>query len=201
MMLKARGGMTLIEVLVSISIASVVALIGYGSFSALADQAERVKRDLPDQQAALVRRTVIDWLRSAVLLPGADASAFRGLDDPRPEYPADEINFVTMAPTALGTRPTRVRLYIDADTSTPERGLVAHLAPWGNDGGQTIVLDSLVQGLDARYRSRFLTDEQWLPSFVSSTVLPDVVELHFGVQDRRSALIARPLLVRIGTGG
>ncbi|MGH8433934.1 MAG: PulJ/GspJ family protein, partial [Pseudomonas sp.] len=98
--------MTLIEVLVALSIASIVAVIGYAAFGALADQSQRVARESADTRAAAVRRALAGWLRSAMLVPGADAASFRGLDDPRGQYPADAITFLTAAQTPLGTHPT-----------------------------------------------------------------------------------------------
>jgi prepilin-type N-terminal cleavage/methylation domain-containing protein len=201
---RARAGLTLIEVVVAMSIASIVAVTGYGAFAALSDQALRVTRAAPDARTANMRRVIADWLRSAMLIPGVDAASFRGIDDPLGEYPSDVIVFLTSAQTPLGTQPTLVRIYVDADSLTSERGLVATLEEWGGEQSQTLVLDSLVAGLDVRYRSSLLSEQRWLPSWVSTTVLPDAAQLYFAMfpVDPRSAipdpLNSRPLTIAVG---
>src|SRR5688572_2399869 len=115
-----RAGFTLMEVLVAITIGSVVATIGYAAYSELMDQGARVLQPSERSQAAAVRHSLSNWLRGAILMPGVDGTAFRGLDAIHDATPADVLHFVTAAPTPVGEGLAWVRLYIDHDTVTSE---------------------------------------------------------------------------------
>lgn len=193
-----RAGMTLIEVVVGLVVASTVSAIGYAAFAAVTDQGQRIVAKSDDARAATVRRTVVDWLQSAVVVQGAQGSAFRGLDDVREGIPRDEVEFVTAAATPAGNSQTIVRLYIDMDSLTIERGLTAELHDWAGTTVQRIQLDTTVDALDARYTSSLVTVKRWMPSWVSSSVLPDVIELRFGGSNVDN-LLALPILTRVGS--
>ncbi|MGQ0813167.1 MAG: PulJ/GspJ family protein [Gemmatimonadota bacterium] len=196
-MKTARAGMTLMEVVVALSLASVVSTIGYAAFSAVVDESETMVARGGNVRAAMVRRTITDWLHSAILLPGVEASSFRALDGVHEDDALDELQFVTAAPTALKARVSLVRLYIDTDSTTSERGLVAELREWSGRRQLRVQLDTLVSGLDGRYASRLLGDRDWLPSWVSSSVLPDKAELRLS-GPAIDPLLSLPIVTVVG---
>lgn len=196
-MKAGRAGMTLIEVVVGLVVASAVSAIGYAAFAAVTDQGRRIMAQSGDARAATVRRTIGEWLQSAVVVQGAQGSTFRGLDDVREGIPRDEVEFVTVAATPAGKSQTLVRLYIDTDSLTIERGLTAELRDWAGTTVQRIQLDTTVDALDARYTSSLVTVKRWMPSWVSSSVLPDVIELRFGGRNVDD-LLTLPIVTRVG---
>jgi hypothetical protein len=95
-------------------------------------------------------------------------------------------------------------LYIDRDAATPERGLVAALAPWhgvavsasapqhasrftsnARPAADVSRLELIPEAtsLDIQYRSGLLDDARWLPSWISSTIPPSGIELRIGSHD------------------
>ena len=81
-------------------------------------------------RAAAQRRTLLAWLEGARLTVDQDGPQFRGLDGTADAVPDDELTFLTTAQTPLAAAESVVRLYIDRDTLTPERGLTAELWSW-----------------------------------------------------------------------
>jgi prepilin-type N-terminal cleavage/methylation domain-containing protein len=196
-MKTARAGMTLIEVVVAIGLASIVMTIGYAGFNAVMWQQERLTHSSHDARAALVRRTLAEWLNGAVLIPGSHSAAFRGVDGQHEGRDVDQIQFTTSATTPAASRNTVVRLYIDEDTATNERGLVVELREYATSKMQRLELEPHAMSLDARFASRLLPQRDWLPSWISSSVLPDRVEIRID-GDSVHPLIKLPFLVTLG---
>ncbi|MEX2282340.1 MAG: prepilin-type N-terminal cleavage/methylation domain-containing protein [Gemmatimonadota bacterium] len=193
-----RAGLTLIEVLVAMSISSVVAVIGYTALSVLVDQSSRATSPSEIARGGWVRRSLGDWIRSALLIPGVDATGFQAVDRTQQDTARDELRFLTAATMPDGNRLTWVRIYIDRDSLTTEKGLTAELEPWGTGRPGRIELDSTIVGLDARYTSTLISGRKWFPSWVSSSVLPDAVELRFVATGSADSLTRLPLAVIVG---
>jgi hypothetical protein len=102
----------------------------------------------------------------------------------------------------LGPGETLVRLYVDRDAATPEQGLTAVFAEWRGSAIRRVELDRSIAGLDARYLSHLMGKSVWLPSWVSSTVLPAGVELRFlpPPGDTLAPLLQLPLVVPLRSG-
>jgi len=207
--------MTLLELVVALTITGLMLASGYGAFATLADR-RAVAAERADEvaRAAALRRTLAAWLAGARLTIEEDEIAFRGLDGVRrsdgrsvaaagAEMPDDDLTFLTTAPTPLGDGETIARLYVDRSDDTPERGLVAELMEWRGLRRTRVELDPRVAGLDARYLSGVLGARQWLPSWVSTTVLPAGVELRvvgaIGA-DSLAPLLSLPITVPFGSG-
>jgi prepilin-type N-terminal cleavage/methylation domain-containing protein len=140
--LRARAGMTLMEVMVAITLTGMMSAAGYGAFTSLIDH-RRALREATErlERAAALREMLDGWLANAriaqqvggvpagragsvqagrALLAGRDGNTQSSATSAGPER---ELTFFTTSLTPSLAPNTRVRLYIDADESTPERGL------------------------------------------------------------------------------
>jgi hypothetical protein len=207
--------MTLLELVIALTITGLMLSAGYATFATLADRrAVAAERADDVARAAALRRTLAGWLASARLTIEEDEIAFRGLDGVRStnhetiaattaDLPDDDLTFLTTAPTPLGNGETLAHLYIDRTDQTPERGLVVELAEWRGTRRARVELDTTVAGLDVRYLSGVLGARQWLPSWVSTTVLPAGLELRLSAattKDSLPPLLAVPITVAFGSG-
>lgn len=194
-----RAGMTLVELLVGLVVVGAALGAGYGALAGVTDQRERAVRSMDEAaREALVRRTVLEWLRGARLTVDQGGPPFVGLDGVDTDLPDDEMTFLTNAPAIAGAGDVQVRLLIDRDTETPERGLVAVLTEWRGSRVERLELAPTVEGLDVRYLYGF-RERRWLPSFVSSSVLPLGVEMTLVAgPDSLPPLLRLPILAAIG---
>jgi prepilin-type N-terminal cleavage/methylation domain-containing protein len=190
-----RAGFTLIEVLVSIVLASVVALLVYGVVQAARDTQARVARDREAWQRALAMQLLLgDALAGAQLAtqPGETVFQLESRRDAR-GVPRDRVTFV-----AQGNLPP---LSPGADwvvTLEPtSRGLRLVGRPVGvRAPARLLGLLPGVTGLAVRVR-----DPQdrsgWSPQWARPTMLPSAVELTYWSDGGR---IGRPLVVALPLG-
>lgn len=171
-------GMTLIELLVAMTIAGIALAAGYGMLTTLLDNRERLEETSKRAaRSSALRHSLISWLEGALVARGANGPRYRGIDGVRDDHPDDELTFLTSAPTPLGSPETIVRLFIDRDEETPEEGLTAQFTEYLGNRSVTVELTPDVEGLDAEYFSRVLGADRWMPSWISSSVLPVGVRL------------------------
>lgn len=198
----SRGGFTLIEVVAGLVAAGLVLAAGYAALTGVLDLRERAAQQVElASRAAAVRRVITQWLADAYLVPGGDgASAFVGIDRERAGVADDELSFLTNSAWPFLPGMARVRLFIDRDGATPERGLVAELSAWSTAEGRRLELVPGAVGLDARYLFDGGGRLGWLPSWFSSVELPAAAELRIvaGSEEELPALFRLPVLVLIG---
>jgi prepilin-type N-terminal cleavage/methylation domain-containing protein len=208
-MMRARRGMTLIELTVSLTITGLALGVGYTAFGTLSDRRMEAAQRADDvARAAAVRRTIANWLADARLTIEEDEVIFRGVDGvrraPSGDVPDDEITFFTSAPTQLASGGTIVHLHVVRGDSVPaaERGLVADLSGWRDARRQRIVLDTAVTSIDVSFLSSVLGQRTWLSSWVSSTILPAGGRVTLGATEGRALapLLALPITVSLENG-
>ena len=218
---RRRGGMTLLEVIVALTIAGSALASGAAVLGFLTDQQGRAGARAM-VSASAVRRTMRAWMTEARLATEGDAefrgrpasvsaasgmstsSAMRRADD------SDELVFVTGAPTEVSATGTIVRLFVargdSATNGTPSRGLLAELTPWRHPGAPVVVtLAPDAVGLRVRYLSSLSGKRTWLDSWVTTSVLPAALALRIAydsssaaTEDRAArALLATPFLVAL----
>lgn len=192
-----RRGLTALELVVALAVMALAATIGTATLGLLADRRAPLRETTSAvERSAAVRRTLVAWLEDAhgALSPfsGNTAAAFELLDVSSRGHDVDELLFTTSARTPLRTNDAIVRLYVDDDNRTPERGLVAELTTWAGGPSTRLQLDSTVGELDVRCLTDLAGARRWVPSFLSPQVVPRGVELRL-----RAARGARlePLLV------
>jgi prepilin-type N-terminal cleavage/methylation domain-containing protein len=198
-----RRGMTLLELIVGLTITGLVLTAGFASVAAIGDRRGQLEATMDAvAHEANARAEIIAWVAGASLLADEGGPHFRGLDGVRGSTPDDQFIFFSTAHTPLGLGNVVVRLYIDRDEATPERGLTAAFAEWGDTAATRVEIESRVQGLDIRYLSRIQFRQGWLPSWISSTLLPAGVELRLlsATGDSLPPLLRLPILVPLRRG-
>jgi hypothetical protein len=202
-----RRGVTVLELLFGLTAVALVASIGTATFSLLAK--ERLShRDSTDavRRETTVRRTIVDWLEEAHASIGTDAGpapgVFQLIDATDHGRDADVLVFTTTAPTPLATGETIVRLYVDVDAATPERGLTAELTSWPGGPAARLQLDSTVVAMNVRLLTLLLSGQRWVPSWMSTAVLPRGIEIRLRGKGREtiSPFLRMPIVVAVEGG-
>ena len=202
-----RRGMTLVELLAALVVTAMAGAVGAGTLAILSDRRASLRvAGAEVVRAATVRRTIVGWLRGLhgplSPLSGAAPATFELLDQQRRGHPADELLFTTTAETPLGLGESTVRLYVDDDDRTPERGLVAELGAAPSDVATRVELDSTVAELDVRCLTDLAGNRQWVPSFLSSQLVPRGIELRLRPRAGMELhpLLAMPIRVVVEAG-
>ena len=102
---------------------------------------------------------------------------FQGLDAREQGIPADEITFPTRADTPRRVPVTAVRLFLDTDPETAERGLVAEFVGMLGEQPSRLELAPQVTGLLIRYLPAGQGPVEWTESWVGLNELPRAVEV------------------------
>jgi hypothetical protein len=171
--MKARAGTTLLELVVALAITGAVALIGSATFGQLLDRRTTIVDAVRETERAGARRALVRaWVADGLVEAPATtrrveslaATMERRRRDRAPDQPAvpreamargDALVVTTNALTPVEARGVRVRLYVDADPETPERGLTAEfqaarIGPMQRRELDPDVADMQVEYLDAR---------------------------------------------------
>lgn len=195
--------MTLLELVVALTITGITVTAGYGALASILDHraAADARMDAVTRAAAR-RRMLVAWLRGARVTQDQNGPSFRGLDGTFQGQPDDELSFLTTAETPSGAGETVVRLFIDRDILTAEDGLTADLSVWRGAQNERVEIEPSAGGLDFRYATHMLGREEWLPSWISSTVLPAAAELVVLARpnDSLPGLLRLPITAPIGAG-
>lgn len=178
----SRRGMTVLELLVALAVTGLAASIGAATLALLTDRrAPLLETSSAAENAAAARRTMIDWIEGAHAAPspfsGNAPAVFELLDRTIQGQARDELLFTTSASTPLGKGDALVRLYVDPDERVARHGLVADLSEYPGGPAVHVQLDSTVTELDVRCLTDLVGTRRWVPSFLSSQVVPRGVEL------------------------
>ncbi|HEX2091660.1 MAG TPA: type II secretion system protein [Longimicrobiaceae bacterium] len=199
-----RFGTTLIELVVGLTIVGLVLAAGYGALHSVVEHRQRADETTREVvRASTLRHTLVSWLAGAHLTVEEGGPEFRGLDGIGADASLDEVTFLTTASTPLdGGAPIFVRLFVDRDEATPERGLVAELAEWRGSRTLRLEMEPRAAGLELRYLSGISGGERWMPSWISSSVLPRGVELTLvpPPADSLAPLLRLPIRVHLEGG-
>lgn len=204
---RRRSGLTLIELVVALTITGLAMSAGYSAFATLADRRQQSTQQADAvMQAAARRAALVSWLAGARLTIEEDEIIFKGIDGvmrtPEGDVANDEITFLTSGETPVGNHGTVVHLYVVRGEDQMSHGLVADLSEWRGSRTQHLQLLPNVTSLDARYLSALFGKHEWLPSWISSTLLPAGIELTMGAAppDSLPALFRLPITVSFEEG-
>ena len=201
-----RRGLTVIELIAALAITALAATIGGATLALLGDHRDRLREAAVTARGALVRRTVIEWLEGAHgasgLVGDSAQPAFQLFDITNRGRAVDELQFMTTAVSPSGGADMLVRLYVDAEPRTPERGLVAELATWPVVRTVRMELDSTVTELEIRCLTDLLGTRRWVSSWMSASLVPRGMELRLraGRDAPLDPLLRLPIVVAIEGG-
>jgi prepilin-type N-terminal cleavage/methylation domain-containing protein len=199
---RSTAGFTLIEVVVGLAVSGIVILTGFTALAAVqARAAHAVEATAAALEGANARATLVDWLSAAALQSSDVGASFQGLDAEEHGLAADEILFPTRASTPRRSRVTGVRLYLDSDPTTAERGLVAELVGMLGEVPQRVELAPAAIGIEIRYLPDTGFQVEWAESWFGPNQLPRAVEitLYDNPFEPLPALLRLPIRVPLAT--
>lgn len=197
-MSASRGGFTLMEVLVGMTVAALALMAGFAAIGFVRDRADAAELATVEAlQGVGTRSLLVDWLSAAQMQAPGRAGRFQGIDAESENLESDELVFPTTARTPLRVRNTVVRLYIDRDDETPEQGLVAELWERPQDEHRRIELVPQAVQMDLRYRPEGDDGFEWLEAWTARNRMPRAIEitLHAAPGDSLPALLRLPIRV------
>ena len=189
-MMHARRGMTLMELVIGLAITGMMATAGAVAFGAIIDH-RKVIRDasVETERSAALRDMIRGWIlagniqiqqgggprglnRGVGAAAGPAGSTMRGPNSFQAVSAAaasgDEITFSTSDVNPSFLPNIRIRLYIDADDNTPEKGLTIEYQPNSQMPLVRRMLDSTIDTLHVEFLDR--RTNQWIESTQGATI-------------------------------
>lgn len=175
---RPTAGFTLIEVVVGLAVGGIVMLIGFGALNTVQDRSEHVASSGDRAvEGAAARAAIVNWVSSAMLQSSELSIGFAGSDARELGLPADELTFPTRAETPRRAPVTGIRLFIDFDPLTRERGLVAEFTGMLGETPTPMEIAPEATNLLIRYLPVSDTDVEWTESWSAQGQLPRAVEI------------------------
>ena len=201
-MMRPRRGMTLMELVIGLAITGMMASAGAVAFGAIIDHRRVIRQaSVETERSAALRDMVRDWIlagniqiqqgggprglnrgiaagvaggiaagigsRGSQSLAAVSAAAASG----------DEITFTTSDVNPSFLPNVRIRLYVDADASTPEKGLTIEYQPSAQLPLVRRMLDSTIDTLHVDFLDR--RTNRWIESTQGATIQPMATRLTF----------------------
>jgi len=171
---------------------------GYSAFAMTADTRDHAVAIVDPITRSLATRQLLGQTLANARVTGRNGPLFRGTN--KGAAGNDEISFLATSAPPWVDGPVLVRMFIDGDGATPERGLVFELTDPGLAWRKRVEVARQVIALDARYLIRNAGVAQWTSTWASPLELPEGIEINLGLatHDTIDALLEAPLLVRLG---
>ena len=188
-MRTVRRGMTLMELVIGLAITGMMATAGAAAFGSVIDHRRTIETSaITLERAAALRGMIQSWLYAGTVqiqrgggprgLNGANNfAAFQLGNRSMTSNPAsvsaaaaagDEITFTTTAPNPAGVGTLRIRMYIDADGNTPEKGLTIEYQPNAQQPLVRQMLDSTIDTLKVEFLDT--RTNRWIHSSEAATI-------------------------------
>ena len=165
---RARRGMTLMELVIGLAITGMMAAAGAGAFSSIIDHRRIIHTaSASTERGSALRETIRSWIIAGqvqIQIGGGPRGLTRGVGAARPsttssstgmvsaaQASGDEISFTTQAVNPSMLPNVRMRLYIDADANTPEKGLCIEYQPNSQQPLVRRMLDSAIDTLHVEF--------------------------------------------------
>ena len=217
--------MTLMELVVALAITGMMAAMGAATFSSIIDHRRSIVAGTGElERASALRDQIRTWMLSGTVQV-VSGGAGRGLGRAGTTITAtnitltfssqsgngmsgdgitaavaggDEITFVTTAPNPANAPSVRMRLFIDADPSTPESGLTLEYQPSTATPLKRIQLEGSIGVLKVEFLDQ--RTNQWFESTQASAISPIAVRLSLQPFDggRLAGILELPLIFPIG---
>ena len=186
---RVRDGMTLMELVIGLAITGMMAAAGAGAFESIIAHRRTIHdASVSTERAAALRDLLHVWIAAGtVQIPrgGGPRGLTRGLGAAAAtssgatgamntasvsaaQASGDELSFTTSAlnPSLVGS--VRIRLYIDADDNTPERGLTMEYQPNLQQPIVRRMLDSTIDTLKVEFLDT--RTNRWIRASEAATV-------------------------------
>jgi prepilin-type N-terminal cleavage/methylation domain-containing protein len=175
---NTTAGFTLIEVVVGLTVGGIVLLTGFAALGSVQDRSEHAAAATTAAlEGATARATLIDWIAAAIINANALQVGFEGSDAREQGLISDELRFPTEAPTPRRVPTTAVRLFLDVDVNTAERGLVAEFVGMLGEQPRRLEIAPEAVGMSIRYLPISDTPVEWAESWIGQNQLPRAVEV------------------------
>jgi len=198
-MMRARRGMTLMELVIGLAITGMMATVGAVAFGSIIDHRRVVRTaSLETERAASLRDMLRGWINAGSIQiqqgggPRGLTRAGAGLATQRggagggnnmnnmaavsaAQASGDELTFTTseLNPSLLPN--VRIRLYVDGDANTPEKGLTIEYQPNLQMPLVRKMLDSTIDTLRVEFLDR--RTNRWFGASQAATVTPRAVRV------------------------
>lgn len=216
--MKARAGVTLMELIVALTVTGLMAAIGTATFGSIIDNRRIIREATSEtERAAALRETLRSWLLPASIqvqiggvprgsrqsnqrsvASNATARTPNGAETVTPAaVTGDELIFTTTAPNPANAPNARMRVFIDADEETPEQGLTLEYQVNQQSPLQRKQLDSTVTGILIEYLDR--RTRRWVSATDATALLPMALRLTLTDADGTIAptLMSLPIVTTI----
>ena len=218
--MSARRGMTLMELVIGLAITGMMAAAGAGAFSSIIAH-RRIIRDasIDTERAAAFREMLETWINAGTIQiqrGGGPRGLTRGLGTAAPTSGrgaaasntaavsaaaaiGDELTFTTSALNPALTANVRIRLYVDGDDNTPERGLTMEYQPNLQQPLVRRMLDSTIDTLKVEYLDP--RTDKWIRASEAATIATQTavrVTLLPGDKHQIPAILQVPMIFMIG---
>ena len=214
---RARAGLTLMELVIALAITGMMATAGASTFTSVIDH-RRVLRDasLSTERAAALRETIESWIDGGTVqiqqgggprgltrgapTRGATAAGANGMNAAAVSAAQASGDELTVATTALNPSllpNVRIRLYVDADDNTPEKGLAIEYQPNAQLPLVRRMLDSTIDTLKVEFLDT--RTNQWFDAQQAATITPRAVRITLHSSDSTAApILGLPMIFPIG---
>jgi len=181
-----RAGMTFMELLVGLTLTGVMAAAGVAAFGSIIDHRRVIKEStVAMERAAALRELLGVWIGSGTPLIqqggvpriGGRASSVTAVSQTisAAASSGDELSFVTTALTPALTPSIRMRLFIDADDGTPERGLTIEYQASNQSPLVRRELEPSIGALKVEYLDQ--RTNRWRPASEAAAIQPIALRL------------------------
>ena len=229
MTFPARRGMTLMELVVALVITGMMAAMGAATFSSIIDHRRIILTSTGElERASALRDQIRTWMLSGTVqlvtgsVPrgmgrGTSAAAATASASPAPNRSSssgsvsngsaisaaaasgDEITFVTTAPNPANAPSVRMRLFIDADESTPETGLTLEYQASTATPLMRVELERSIGALKVEFLDQ--RTNQWFESTQAAAITPIAVRISMQPFDggRLPGVLELPMIFPMGS--
>jgi type II secretory pathway pseudopilin PulG len=203
--------MTLLELMVAIAITGMMAVAGATTFSSIIDHRRVIREStLATERAVALRELVRGWIAAGNILiqaggvpRGFSTSARTGRGGMATGVTAaasigDEITITTTALMPSLSPTTRIRLFVDGDSNTPEKGLTIEYQGSNNSPLQRRELDSTIGTMTVELLDN--RTGRWYASGQGAAITPVAVRFHFAATDGDSIprILSLPFVYKLG---
>jgi prepilin-type N-terminal cleavage/methylation domain-containing protein len=199
-MMRARRGMTLMELVIGLAITGMMATAGAFAFESIIDHRRVIREASVDtERSAALRDMIRGWILAGNiqiqqgggprgLNRGVGAAAGAALGGGRGGMntvqsvssamaSGDEVTFTTSDVNPSFLPNVRIRLYVDADDNTPEKGLTIEYQPNAQQPLVRRMLDSTIDTLHVEFLDR--RTNRWIQATQGAAIQPMATRLTF----------------------